>query len=158
MVEAVVTIHRGDAAVLIGNPDAVVSVDTTEAVVMCSQLAESTFTTPTLVSWEVLAQDNGSLGADVHFGPCVTAGSPCRVRFKLVLAGSNDPRTPYSSPEQTTPHETSVTDITAAADRGETFDLYWSWSSGQQTGAYALVASAAIYIPNNGEGDFPASG
>jgi hypothetical protein len=155
---ATVFIDSRRATVGIGNAAAVVGLDSSRALVTCSQIEEATFTTPTLVSWSALAQDNGSSGADVHFVTSVTAGSPCRIGFKLVKAGTNDPRTGYSSPDQLTPHACSVDGITAAGDRGQTYDLYWRWTSGNQSAGYALVASAAIYIPNNGEGDFPASG
>lgn len=122
--------------------------------VLCDDVLASTFTTPTLTSVHVNATDLGAPGARMYF-TAVTAGSPCRVKFKLHHASATeDYATKYSSPEELTPHATQV-DITTSGDRGLTYDLYWSWTSGASSAGWALFAAAAIYVPANGEGDFP---
>jgi hypothetical protein len=72
-------------------------------------------------------------------------------------------RSGYSSPEQLTPHACMIGSLIPGAfiddaDRGITYDLYWSWTSGMSSAAYALFAADAIYVPANGEGSFPQSG
>lgn len=153
-----------DAGVTVSadSPPISVTIGDTATTILCDDVIAASYTTPTLTSWEALATDEGANGITVEF-LAVTAGSPCRVRFKLVAATANDLRSIYTSPEQNTPHEvvldaTTAVGIIDPSDRGLTYDLYWGWTSGSETGAYALVAAAAIYIPNNGEGDFPASG
>jgi len=152
----------GSVQVAIDSPPIDVTLGDRSIVSVCDDIISPTYTAPTLTSWTALATDEGLNGITVVFG-AVTAGSPCRVRFKLTEATATvDQRSGYTAPEQNTPHAVTIdatgANIIASADRGLTYDLYWSWSSGMSTGAYALVAAAAIYNPIKGEGDFPASG
>jgi hypothetical protein len=130
--------------------------------ITCDDILSPTFTTPTLTSWACTAEDHGPDWVQVHF-TAVTAGSTCRVKFKLALVGHPDMRSGFSAPEQLTPHICMIGSVVAGgyideADRGLDYDLYWSWSSGMSTGAWALVDSAAVYVPLTGEGDFPSEG
>jgi hypothetical protein len=130
--------------------------------ITCDDILSPTFTTPTLTSWACTAEDHGPDWVQVHF-IAVTAGSPCRVKFKLALVGHPDMRSGFSAPEQLTPHICMIGSVVAGgyideANRGLYYDLYWSWSSGMSTGAWALVDSAAVYVPLTGEGDFPSEG
>ena len=130
-------------------PDAVVSV-------VCDDALASTFTTPTLTDWSVTALDLGPEGARFTSVACATAGSPCRIRFQLVN-GSKVHTSRYSSPEQNTPHVYGcLVDIESSLDRGVTYDMYWSWTSGNESGSWALVSAASVYVPADGEGDYPA--
>ena len=155
---AVCVLPDEGCAVALGESPINVTVGDRSVGVVCDDVLAPTFTTPTLTSWSIVAEDLESLGARVHFQTNVTAGSPCRVKFKLVDgAASEEYAGKYSSPEQNTPHTEHV-DITTIADRGLTYDLYWAWSSGMSSATWALVAANAVYVPINGEGDFPASG
>jgi len=151
----------GSVQVAIDSPPIEVTIGDRSIFSVCDDIIAATFTTPTLTSWSALAIDEGISGVSVELG-AETAGSACRVRFKLVAAGANDLRSGYSSPDQNTPHAVTIdaTGVTIIdpSDRGLTYDLYWGWTSGMSAGAYALVDTAVIYVPNNGEGDFPASG
>ena len=96
-------------------------------------------------------------GARVSVVELTTAGSPCRVKLSLVHASASETySTRYSSPDQLTPHTGIFTTILATADRGLTYDLYWSWTSGNESAGPTLVAAAAVYVPLTGEGDYPA--
>ena len=145
-------------AVSVGEEPVSVAMGPQAVTTVCDDVLSATFTTPTLTSWGLVAYDLGLPGARVIYTPVVTAGTACRVKFKLVDgAASEEYAGRYSSPEQNTPHLSQV-DITAVGDRGLTYDLYWAWSSGMSSASWALVAANAVYVPINGEGDFPASG
>jgi hypothetical protein len=130
--------------------------------ITCDDILSPTFTTPTLTSWACTAEDHGTGWVQVHFA-AVTAGSPCRVKFRLTKATHPDMRGGYSAPEQLTPHSCMIGPLIPGVyisdlDRGIYYDLYWSWTSGMSSAAYALVAADAVYVPSNGEGDFPSEG
>lgn len=155
---AVVVVPAASATVLAAAGPATVTVPTNVASVICDDALASSFTTPALTHWELVATDLGLAGARIVFSGSTTSGSPCRVKFTLTDAGATqDYATRYSSPDQTTPHDVQV-DVSLAADRGLTYDLYWSWTSGNEAGGPTLVAANAVYVPGNGEGDFPAEG
>jgi hypothetical protein len=138
----------GDGPVTVAVPDASVSV-------ICLDPLESSFVTPTLTSWSVVAYDNELAGARVALIEAVTAGSPCRIKLTLVHAGASEQyATKYSSPDAQA-HAGMSTDILLPADRGLDYDLYWTWTSGNETGGPELVAAEAVYVPTNGEGDVP---
>lgn len=108
------------------------------------------FVTPTLDSWQVTVTDT-TPAAEIDY-EATTLGTACTVRFilkkpvKIVYAG------PYSSPAQNTPH-TSADEISAAADRGAWYDLYWHWYITEVLqSADILIGSGLIYIPAVGEG------
>jgi len=145
--------------VSVGSQPIAVTMGDTSATLLCDDIIASTFTTPTLVSWACTAEDLGLTLARVTFTNSVTAGSPCRVRFLLRLSSGtlHDQTTRYSSPEQNSPHVASC-NITEASDRGITYDLYWQWTSGMQSSAYALVAEEVIYVPVPGEDTVNAEG
>jgi hypothetical protein len=152
----------GEATVLGESPPIDVGIADGTITVVCDDIISPTFTTPTLTSWAADSEDLGPDWVHVHFS-AVTDGSPCRVKFKLVHSGSPDLRSGFSSPEQLTPHLCMIGSLVPGSyiddsDRGLDYDLYWSWTSGMSVGAYALVASGAVYIPATGEGDFPQSG
>lgn len=148
---------RHEARIVVGQPAVPLQMPRQTALLVCRDVLAASFTTPTLVSWSVLAEDLESGGARVSVVEVETAGSPCRVKLTLVHASaSDDYATKYSSPEQLTPHAGIFTTILAAADRGLTYDLYWSWTSGNESGGPDLLAAAAVYVPLTGEGDFPA--
>lgn len=142
-------------SVLIADPGVSVVMPDSSCSVICDDVLAATFTTPTLVSWHANAVDLGSLGCRVDFTNCTTAWSPCRVRFHLL--DSETYKTAFSSPEQLNPHEGSLT-ITGALNRGKAYDLRWSWTSGNESVTQELVLADAIYIPADGEGDYPAEG
>lgn len=148
---------RQTAVLSVGSPRAVLTMPDQRALLVCDDELEASFTTPTLTDWSVLAEDLEAGGSRVSVVALTTAGSPCRVKLSLVHASAGETyATKFSSPEQLTPHTGIFTTITAVADRGLTYDLYWSWTSGNQSGGPELVAAAAIYVPLTGEGDFPA--
>lgn len=157
---AILTMPRQTARLVVGAPSVPLTMPGQRALLVCEDELAATFTTPTLVSWSVLVEDLGVPGARMSVVAVVTAGSPCRIKLTLIHASaSEDYATKYSSPDQLTPHSAAMQfDVTAIGDRGLTYDLYWSWTSGNQSAGPTLVAAAAVYIPNNGEGDFPASG
>jgi len=137
-----VEIVATDSAINVEIPDRSVSV-------LCDDDLASTFTTPTLVSWSANAVDLEAAGCRVYFS-AVTAGSPCRVRFHLFDTETTQKL--FSSPEQNTPHST-IHFITEAYLRGQTYDLFWSWSSGNESVFHELVLADAVYIPASGGGD-----
>lgn len=143
-------------SVLAESPAISVEVPGSFVSVVCDDLLESSYIEPTLVSWSVVAEDLGSSGARLSVVELVTAGSPCRVRLSLVHAlNANARLTNFSSPEQLTPHSNIVMTIIADADRGLYYDLYWEWTSGNQSGGPDLAAEAAVYVPTRGEGNVP---
>lgn len=151
-----VAVPDSAASVLLASPSVDVAVPASTAAVICDDALASTFTAPTLVDWHLVASDMLALGARVAFSDCTTDGSPCRVKFTLHHDdATKDYGAKYSSPEQNTPHANGF-DITVTADRGRSYDLYWSWTSGNESGGPTLVAAGAVYVPLNGEGDFPA--
>ena len=153
---AEVTVPDSSASVLAASPSVDVVIPEAVVSVICDDDLDSSFTTPTLTDWSVLAADIDSERARFSSVACVTAGSPCRIRFQLVN-GSKVHTTKYSSPEQNTPHIYGCqVDIVLVGDRGITYDLYWSWTSGNESGSWALVAAASVYVPADGEGDYPA--
>jgi hypothetical protein len=130
--------------------------------ITCDDILSPTFTTPTLTSWWADSEDLGPDWVHVHFS-AITVGSPCRVKFRLTKSTHPDLRSGFSSPEQLTPHVSMIGSLIPGvyisdSDRGIYYDLYWSWTSGMSSAAYALVAADAVYVPSNGEGDFPQSG
>ena len=161
---AILTLPASAARMQVGQPAAVMVAPDTEARLLCDDQLAETFTTPTLTSWTCVAEDLGPDWIHVHFS-AVTAGTACRVKFKLSLTGHPDMRSGYSSPEQLTPHACMIGLLTpipgsfiSDSDRGITYDLYWAWTSGMSDGAWELVAANAVYVPLTGEGDFPQSG
>lgn len=146
------------ASVLAASPSVSVEVPPSVVSVVCDdQIDVGGFVTPTLVDWSVLAEDLETSGARVSVVELTTDGSPCRVKLSLVHASASETyATKYSSPEQLAPHVGPFTTILATPDRGLTYDLYWSWTSGNESGGPELVAAAAIYVPLTGEGDYPA--
>ncbi len=145
-----VTVLAESPAISVEVPDSSVSV-------VCDDAIASTYTEPTLTDWSVLAEDLEAAGAKVSVVELTTAGSPCRVKLSLVHADAGETyATKYSSPEQLTPHDGIAATIRTTTDRGLTYDLYWSWTSGNESGGPELVAEAAIYVPLIGEGDYPA--
>lgn len=152
----------GEATVLGESPPIDVGIADGTITVVCDDIISPTFTTPTLTSWECTAEDLGPDWIHVHFS-AVTAGTACRIKFKLALTGHPDLRSGYSAPEQLTPHDCVIGSLTPGSfisdsDRGITYDLYWSWTSGMSSATWALVAANAVYVPSTGEGDFPQSG
>lgn len=143
------------ASVLAASPSVAVEVPPPAVSVVCDQLDIGGFVTPTLVDWSVLAADLETDGARISVVELTTDGSPCRVKLTLMHdSASKDYATKFSSPEQLTPHTGPFTTILATPDRGLTYDLYWSWTSGNESGGPELVAAAAIYVPLAGEGDY----
>lgn len=148
---------RSEAELVVGQAPVPLRMPRQTALVVCRDVIAASFTTPTLVSWSVLAEDLEAAGARVSVVEVETAGSPCRVKLHLVHASASETyATKYSSPEQLTPHTGIFTTIAAAPDRGLTYDLYWSWTSGNESAGPTLLAAAAVYVPLTGEGDFPA--
>jgi hypothetical protein len=145
-------------SVLAESPAISVEVPGSFVSVVCDDVIASTYTEPTLTDWSVTVEDLELAGARFKAVELTTAGSPCRVRLSLVhVDASQVYRTRYSSPEQNTPHDAGVQyDISDADDRGLTYDLYWSWTSGNESGGPELVAAEAVYVPLSGEGDYPA--
>ena len=150
------SVVMGDAAasVAIEIPTETIYMGDAQGLVVCDDVIASSFTTPTLTAWHANAVDNGSAGCEVAF-TATTAGSPCRVMFHLVDAVTW--KTPYSSPEQNTPHATSQT-IAGAANRDKSYDLKWSWTSGSQSVTQELVLADAVFIPASGAGDHISEG
>ena len=136
-------------AVTLGNQTSSVTMDETAASVICDDVIAPAFSTPTLVSWRAVAVDNGSLGCEITFTG-TTAGSECRVRFHLIDAATY--KTAFSSPEQLTPHTGTLT-VAGTLNRGKTYDLKWSWTSGNESVTQELVLADAVYVPADGEGD-----
>lgn len=154
---AVLTMPRQSAGLVLGSPAVPLTLPRQQALLVCEDELAATFTTPTLTDWSVLAEDLEAAGAKVSVVELTTAGSPCRVKLTLVHASASQSyATKYSSPDQLTPHTGPFTTILATPDRGLTYDLYWSWTSGNESGGPELVAAAAIYVPLTGEGDYPA--
>ncbi len=154
--EAALTLPRQEAALTVGSPALALVLPRQDARLLCRDELPDTFTEPTLTDWSLIAEDLELSGARVTVVSVTTAGSPCRVKLTLVHASaSEDYATKYSSPDANE-HAGMATDITALADRGLTYDLYWTWTSGNETGGPTLVAAAAVYVPLSGEGDFPA--
>lgn len=148
---------RQTANLVVGQPAVPLQMPRQTAMVVCRDIIAPTFTTPTLVSWSLLAEDLEAGGARISVVEVETAGSPCRIKLHLVHASASEIyATKYSSPEQLSPHTGIFTTILAALDRGLTYDLYWSWTSGSQMGGPTLLAAAEVYVPLTGEGDFPA--
>ena len=144
-------------SVLAESPAISVEVPGSFVSVVCDDVIASTYTEPTLTDWSVLAEDLEAAGTKVSVVELTTDGSPCRVKLSLVHADASETyATKFSSPEQLTPHSGMATTILAAADRGLTYDLYWSWTSGNESGGPELVAAEAVYVPLSGEGDYPA--
>lgn len=153
---AAVAVPDAAVSVLAAAPSVAVVAPLTTVSVVCDDALESSFTAPTLTDWSVTALDLGPEGARFTSVACVTAGSPCRIRFQLVN-GSKVHTSRYSSPEQNTPHVYGcLVDIESSLDRGVTYDMYWSWTSGNESGSWALVSAASVYVPADGEGDYPA--
>jgi hypothetical protein len=146
---AAVVIEDTEASVLMDNPTATVTLEDTSALVVCDDVLALTFTTPTLTAWHANAIDNGSLGCTVYF-TATTAGSPCRVRFHLI--DTETYKGAFSSPDQNTTHASNVT-ITGTGNRGKSYDLKWSWTSGNEGVVQELILADAVYIPASGEGD-----
>lgn len=146
---AAVVIEDTAASVLMDNPTATVTLEDTSALVVCDDVLAQTFTTPTLTDWHANAIDNGAANCTVNF-TATTAGSPCRVRFHLFDTETSNKL--FSSPEQNSPHASSHV-ITLSNLRGLTYDLRWSWSSGNESVFHELVMADAVYIPADGEGD-----
>jgi hypothetical protein len=137
-----VEVIASDRAISVEMPPSSVSV-------LCDDNLASTFTTPTLTEWHANAIDNGSLGCTVYF-TATTAGTACRVRFHLI--DTETYKTAYSSPDQNTTHASTVT-ITGTGNRGKSYDLKWSWLSGNEGVVQELILADGVYIPASGEGD-----
>lgn len=152
------TLPRQAAVLSVGAPAVPLTLPNQRALLVCDDALDTDgFVTPTLTGWSVLAEDLEASGARVSVVELTTAGSPCRVKLSLVHASASETySTKYSSPDQLTPHTGIFTTILATADRGLTYDLYWSWTSGNESAGPTLVAAAAVYVPLTGEGDFPA--
>ena len=159
-----VRLPRQEARLTLGTPAVSLVLPRQEARIVCRDELAATFTTPTLTAWSLLAEDTvdaiGAPACKVSVVAITTAGSPCRVKLTLRHASATqDYATKYSSPEQNTPHNNSVyVYISTGGDRGLTYDLYWSWTSGNESAGPTLLAAAAVYVPNDGEGDYPAEG
>lgn len=151
---ATVMLEDTDASAMLDSPTAIVTIEDTSAMVVCDDVLAPAFTTPTLTEWHALAEDNGTLGALVTF-TATTAGSACRVRFHLI--DSETYKTAFSSPDQNTPHTGTLT-ITGTLNRGKSYDLKWSWTSGNESVTQELVLADAVYIPADGEGDHLSEG
>jgi len=152
-----IMVPDGAISVLAESPPISVGVPDSFVSVACDDVIASTYTEPTLTDWSVLAEDLEGEGARVSVVELTTAGSPCRVKLTLVHASASEAyATKFSSPEQLTPHVGLSATIRETTDRGLTYDLYWSWTSGNESGGPELVAAEAIYVPLTGEGDYPA--
>jgi len=78
-----------------------------------------------------------------------TTGSDCTAQIELrETSGDVVATMPASSPEQSSPHESTLTGVTIELI-GVLVDVFWRWSSGGETGVYEYIGQ--IEMPDDGD-------